>query len=81
MALASRGNCSLSRVERTGLQKKDSSFSSSSTECKEGDCSICCCCAILVRRSGRANLEKLKGGEGGGGVGHVTCRRARSHCN
>lgn len=58
MALASRGNCSLSNVKRTA--ENNSTFSSSSAECEEGDCSIC--------RSGQASPEKLKQGER---VGHV----------
>lgn len=52
MALASRGNCSLSSVERTA--ENNSAFSSSAAECKEGDFSICCCCAIMGCKAGRA---------------------------
>ena len=53
MALASRGNCSLSSIERTS--ENNFSFSLSSVEGEEGDCSIGCCCAILVCRLRRAS--------------------------
>lgn len=49
MTLASRGNCSLSSVEKTA--ENNSSFSFCSMEGEEGDCSICCSFDILVCRS------------------------------
>lgn len=58
MAFASRGNRSMSSVDRTA--ENNLAFSSSSEEGKEGDRSICCCWAILICRAGRASQEKPK---------------------